>query len=49
MHKTITVSAAALILFGVGAAPGNAQNREHQQMTAEVRQLQEQAVLRRRH
>ena len=44
MHKTITVSATALVLFVLGAAPGNAQNREHQQMTAEMRQLQEQVV-----
>jgi tol-pal system protein YbgF len=44
MHKTITVSGAALVLFVLAAAPGNAQNREHQQMTAEMRQLQEQVV-----
>jgi tol-pal system protein YbgF len=43
MQKTITVSALGLILsFVVGTAPARAQNREHQQQTAELRMLQEQ-------
>jgi len=42
MQKTITVCAVALILSALGAVPAGAQNREHQQMTAELRMLQEQ-------
>ncbi|HEY1306388.1 MAG TPA: tol-pal system protein YbgF [Vicinamibacterales bacterium] len=42
MQKTITVCAVALILSALGAVPARAQNREHQQMTAELRMLQEQ-------
>jgi len=42
MQKTITVSALGLILVVVGSAPARAQNREHQQMSAEMRMLQEQ-------
>ncbi|HKE87139.1 MAG TPA: tol-pal system protein YbgF [Vicinamibacterales bacterium] len=42
MQKTITVFAVALILSALGAVPAGAQNREHQQMTAELRMLQEQ-------
>jgi len=42
MQKTITVCAVALILCALGAVPAGAQNREHQQMTAELRMLQEQ-------
>jgi tol-pal system protein YbgF len=42
MQRTITVSAVGLILSLLSAAPAVAQNREHQQMTAELRLLQEQ-------
>jgi len=42
MQRTITVSAVGLILSLLSAAPAAAQNREHQQMTAELRMLQEQ-------
>src|SRR4051812_11068632 len=42
MQKTITASALALMLSVWGIAPAAAQNREHQQMTAELRMLQEQ-------
>jgi tol-pal system protein YbgF len=41
MKKTLT-SLAALALLCVSAAPAAAQNREHQQMAAELRMLQEQ-------
>jgi tol-pal system protein YbgF len=42
MRKTITVSALGLILLASAATPARAQNREHQQQTAELRMLQEQ-------
>jgi tol-pal system protein YbgF len=42
MQKTITVSALGLILFTSASTPARAQNREHQQQTAELRMLQEQ-------
>src|SRR5262245_26295181 len=42
MQKAITVSALALVLSVLGRVPAGAQNREHQQMTAEMRMLQEQ-------
>jgi tol-pal system protein YbgF len=41
MQRTIT-AAAGLLLFAWAAVPAGAQNREHQQMTAELRMLQEQ-------
>jgi tol-pal system protein YbgF len=42
MKKTIAVSALTLVLSILGNATAGAQNREHQQMTAELRMLQEQ-------
>src|SRR4030095_10831479 len=42
MKKTIAVSALTLVLSILGNATAGAQNREHQQMTAELRLLQEQ-------
>jgi tol-pal system protein YbgF len=42
MKKTIAVSALTLVLSTLGNATAGAQNREHQQMTAELRMLQEQ-------
>jgi tol-pal system protein YbgF len=42
MQKTFTVSALGLILFASASTPAHAQNREHQQQTAELRMLQEQ-------
>jgi tol-pal system protein YbgF len=42
MKKTIAVSALALILSILASGPARAQNREHQQMTAELRMMQEQ-------
>ena len=42
MKKTIAVSALALILSILASGSARAQNREHQQMTAELRMLQEQ-------
>jgi len=42
MQKIITVFAVGLIGLIAGTAPARAQNREHQQMTAELRILQEQ-------
>jgi tol-pal system protein YbgF len=42
MQKTITVSALGLILLASATTPARAQNREHQQQTAELRMLQEQ-------
>jgi tol-pal system protein YbgF len=42
MKKTIAASAFALILSILASGPARAQNREHQQMTAELRMLQEQ-------
>jgi len=42
MQKIITVSVLGLILFASASTPARAQNREHQQQTAELRMLQEQ-------
>jgi tol-pal system protein YbgF len=42
MKTTIAVSALALMLSVLAAAPAGAQNREHLQMTADLRMLQEQ-------
>ena len=42
MQRTITGAALGLILSVLSVAPAAAQNREHQQMTAELRMLQEQ-------
>jgi tol-pal system protein YbgF len=42
MQKSITIAALGLILSVVGSEPARAQNREHQQMSAELRMLQEQ-------
>ena len=42
MQKTISCALAALFVALVGPAVAAAQNREHQQMTADVRMLQEQ-------
>jgi len=42
MQKIITTSAAWLVLLSATAAPAAAQNREHQQLAAELRMLQEQ-------
>ena len=42
MQKTIAVTALGLLLAALGVVPAGAQNREHQQMTAEMRMLQEQ-------
>ena len=41
MQRTI-MAAAGLLLFAWAAVPAGAQNREHQQMSAELRMLQEQ-------
>ena len=42
MQKTISRTLAALLAFAIASPPAAAQNREHQQMTADVRMLQEQ-------
>ena len=42
MQKTISCALAALLAFVSAPSPATAQNREHQQMTADVRMLQEQ-------
>ena len=42
MQKTISCALAALLASVSAPSPATAQNREHQQMTADVRMLQEQ-------
>ena len=42
MQKTISRALAALLASAIASPPAAAQNREHQQMTADVRMLQEQ-------
>lgn len=42
MQKLMRMSVAAIVLVCLAAAPARAQNREHQQMAAELRMLQEQ-------
>ena len=42
MQKTISCALAALVVSASAPSPAAAQNREHQQMTADVRMLQEQ-------
>jgi tol-pal system protein YbgF len=42
MQKIVIASTLVLVLFWSAAGPAAAQNREHQQMTAELRMLQEQ-------
>ena len=42
MKKTIAISALALIMSVLANGPARAQNREHQQMAADLRMLQEQ-------
>ena len=42
MQKTIPCALAALLASAIAPLPAAAQNREHQQMTADVRMLQEQ-------
>jgi tol-pal system protein YbgF len=42
MQKTISCALAALVVAASAPSPAAAQNREHQQMTADVRMLQEQ-------
>lgn len=43
MHKTSVASAIALVALSWTALPAAAQNREHQQMTADLRMLQQQS------